>query len=130
MVSKENLILNAKNSSCLLLEDLSEVFASKPIIIVVLGDAFLEISWDKREISSKKSSSWPDVGRYAVYAIMSILSFCNLTPEKREETISSFTAHEETEECQPNAVPCHTGPDFTRISSGERKESMEVVMNS
>ena len=54
----------------------------------------------------------------------SILSF---TPQNRVDIIGSLLTKELTEECQPRAVPCQVGPDFSIMSSGLTKVSEEEV---
>ena len=52
------------------------------------------------------------------------------TPQNLVDIVGIALIEDENEECQARAVPCQTGPDFDRISSGAQNESLDVVWNS
>ena len=65
-----------------------------------------------------------------MYATISVSSIFIFRPQNREETMGSFSTFVVISVFQPIAVPCHVGPDSSKISSGALKESEEVVRNS
>ena len=81
--------------------------------------------------TSVKSSSWPEVGKYAQYEIMSILfdlsTYC--TPQKRSDTTGNFVTCVSIEDGQPRADPCQVGPESIILSSGGTNMSEDVVRN-
>ena len=52
------------------------------------------------------------------------------TPQNLVEIVGIGLTEEENELFHAIAVPCHTGPDLDKISSGAENESLEVVWNS
>ena len=99
------------------------------MIMVEFSPLMLAMSKVSKHNISENSSSWPEVGKYAQYDIMSILFFLSMyrTPQKRSETTGNFDTYVSIEDGQPIAVPCHVGPECNIISSGAEKISAEVV---
>ena len=112
--------------------DFSDWLESNPIrrAKFFLSSMLFSISVVSCETVSIKSSSFPLVGRYAVYA--SIFKLClsvilYLTPQNLSEIIGIFVILDEIELCHPMAVPCHVGPLVRIRSSTGRNMSEDVV---
>ena len=92
-------------------------------------DRFSIIVWNRDRIS-RNSSSCPEVGRYAVYAMtdVSVLESTYLTPQNLLETIGKCVINLSIDLFHPRAVPCQTGPDWRIRSSVGVNMSAEVVV--
>ena len=129
IVFKEKYSRNCCIASYLLFEDLINTLESVPMIITesfVLCRTISEFNCDR---TSRNSSSCPDVGRYAVYAMI-FVSECFSTyfnPQNLSEIVGSFSMDFSRDLFQPIAVPCQTGPVWRMRSSIGLNISAEVV---
>ena len=115
-------------ASYLRLKDFLDTFESAPIIMIEFSILFSDIwklNWDS---TSRNSSSFPDVGRYVVYASMETFESVstNLTPQNLLLVIGSFVIWVLIAFFHPSAVPCQTGPDCNTRSSTGINMSAEV----
>ena len=108
------------------LEDLSDWLESRPIRMQQFSTALLVISNDNCDRTCRKSSSCPEVGRYAVYARILVTLSQYFTPQNLSDMTGNLVMFLSTVLSHPKAVPCQVGPDSNILSSADVNMSDEV----